>query len=435
MSLPVRVASLSTSMAKEVHKKCTVTPTLSEVQKSSTSRDPKPIMCWKKQSNDIALPFFVARVLAKNNVAECGQGSQRQAHFAFTGTLKKEQQDVAEEAQAQLQKHSTTLLNLPTGFGKTVLSAYLAAKCKKRTIVVFNIRQIQKQWLESFEQFTDCRVEVNNCSQSDKKQTALAQADVVISSIGTLHHLPDLDFGLVICDEMHRLCTQSAVKGLLSLCPSFVVACTATMERADDLHAISELFCGRHRVRRELQKSFAVYRFATGVKIEQKTTKNGRVDFAQINSDVNNSEKRNRDIQEFVVQNPHRKILILGWNVEHVKSLVARLSSLDVSCDGIYGNKKNYNDSRVLVGTIGKISTGFDEGNPTKRLDTLLLIGSTKNQQLLEQCVGRILRAQDCVIVDFVDECGVLRNHWSKRRQWYKTKNCTITNLRQPQAV
>ena len=351
------------------------------------------------------------------------------------GNFRGDQQEVVNEAWTQLQKHKTTMLNLPTGFGKTLLSAALASKCNMRTIVVFNIRQIQNQWKDSFEKFTNARVEINTSSQSEKRQKALAQADVVISSVGTLHHLPDLDFGVVICDEMHRLCTQSAVRGLLDLSPSFLIACTATMERADDLHAISELFCGLHRVRRELEKSFAVYRFATGVKIEQKTGTNGKVDFVQIKEDLYSSEKRNRDIQEFVERNPNRKILILSWGVEHVKSLVARLSSLDISCDGIYGDKKNYQDSRVLVGTIGKVSTGFDEGNPTKRLDTLLLVGSTKNQQLLEQCVGRVLRAHNCAIVDFVDECSVLRSHWSQRRKWYKTKNCTITNIQEPQEV
>lgn len=439
MSLPVRVATLSANMSKEVHKKCTVTPTPSEFQKSLTSSDPKPILCYSVNRSGntsiLRLPFFLARVMKKNGAADCGQGSTREAHFTFTGTLKSEQQDAFQEAQTQLQKHNTTLLNLPTGFGKTVLSASLAAKCKMRTIVVFNIRQIQNQWKDSFETFTDARVEINTSSKGNKKQKALAQADVVISSVGTLHHLPDLDFGVVICDEMHRLCTQAAVRGLLSLCPSFVIACTATMERADDLHAISELFCGLHRVRRELKKIFTVYRFATRVKIEPKTDTSGRIDFTEVKNDIYNSEKRNRDIQEFVEKNPDRKILILTWGLEHAKALVSRLCSLGVSCDGIYGNKKSYVDSRVLVGTIGKISTGFDEGKPSRRLDTLLLTGSTRRQPLLEQCVGRVLRGNDCVVVDFVDDCKLLESHWRERRKWYKAKNCDLINIDKPQKV
>ena len=55
------------------------------------------------------------------------------------------------------------------------------------------------------------------------------------------------------------------------------------------------------------------------------------------------------------LKNPTHKIVILTGYVNHTKLLHKTLEDLGESVDYLCGNKKNYKNSRVLIGTIDKI--------------------------------------------------------------------------------
>jgi len=57
----------------------------------------------------------------------------------------------------------------------------------------------------------------------------------------------------------------------------------------------------------------------------------------------------------------NNKFILLTRLTEHANNLSNWLNVSGISSDTLVGNKSTYKDSKVLVGNIGKIGTGFDE--------------------------------------------------------------------------
>jgi len=105
------------------------------------------------------------------------------------------------------------------------------------------------------------------------------------------------------------------------------------------------------------------------------------------------------------------------------------------SVDSMAGTKSTYSDSRILVGTISKIGTGFDEKTACPnfngvRINMLILCTSIKKASLLEQSIGRVFRAEMPVVIDLVDDNPILKRHWKERQKWYISRNGTIKTIK-----
>jgi superfamily II DNA or RNA helicase len=130
-------------------------------------------------------------------------------------------------------------------------------------------------------------------------------------------------------------------------------------------------------------------------------------------------------IIDLVERNVNHKIMILTWNKNHAYFLSKTLNERGTSSDVLAGNKSTYKDSRVLVGTISKIGTGFDEAMACpdwsgERSNMLILTGSTKSLSGLEQITGRVFRAEFPTIIDLVDDNRICKSHCTQRRKWYE---------------
>jgi len=97
--------------------------------------------------------------------------------------------------------------------------------------------------------------------------------------------------------------------------------------------------------------------------------------------------------------------------------------------DILSGTKSKYFDSRILIGTISKISTGFDSANVAINfngiaIDTLILAGSTKSHNLHIQSIGRVFRSDYPTIFELVDDNRISKSHWRARKKNYDEMNC-----------
>ena len=136
------------------------------------------------------------------------------------------------------------------------------------------------------------------------------------------------------------------------------------------------------------------------------------------------SEQRNNYIIKIVKENSDKKILILTPYVAHVNFLKKQIMLFESSVDYMCGKKKTYNDSKILIGSISKLGTGFDEASSCanyngKRIELIILCGATNDPGLLEQNVGRILRSDFPIVYDLVDSSKICINHWKNRYKWY----------------
>ena len=138
-------------------------------------------------------------------------------------------------------------------------------------------------------------------------------------------------------------------------------------------------------------------------------------------------------ICKIIINNPHRKFIALQRVTAGIESLVEKLRSLGIESDSLYGNKKSYKNSRVLVGTIPKMGTGFDEENACddfylnpEKSNTLIFINSVKKESLFEQVRGRVMRSDNPHVIWLMDDNTSILRHFNGLKNWISKTNGNI---------
>lgn len=434
MAVAVDRTAISSEIAEVIRKYLCLQP-LEPVQyqnRFSSSETKPPVLFYIPEATQIHLPYtFAGSLLQRHLNVERVYPS---APITFTSQLFAHQIEVEQESWNQLQIHGTTTVGLYPGFGKTVVGAKLASRAGLITCVLVTRDVLTGQWKKTFEEFTDARGKIWVVGEPNPPPFAT----VIICMDTRANQLPQ-DYrdrvGLLIIDEAHMFCTPSRVFPLLAFHPRFVVAETATLEREDGMHSMIQAICGTHGIFRHSTKPFIVTKVLTGIKPQRKMNRQGTVDWAALTRSILFHEGRNRLILSLVENNPERKILILTSIVEHAMLLYEALKSMGIPCDYMVRNKKSYSDSRVLVGTMSKIGTGFDEATACddyggKRIDLVILCTSIKKHSLLEQNVGRAFRAESPTVFHLVDDDSIFKSHWCKASHWYRSRNGKFEEMR-----
>jgi len=355
-------------------------------------------------------------------------------------------------------KHTNPLVTgftvIPKGFGKyygftidangrfllgsfmvthnTILGAYLASFYGYLTVVLMHRTILLKQWQQTFQKVTNATTWVVG------EEPMPPLFNVIICLDKRVEKVPiemRNRVGMMIIDEAHAWCTQSQVSRLLGFHPRYVIAETATLERDDDMHRMIVAICGEHHIRREMKKTFYVYKIFTGVIGEREERKSGPgVVWHTLAKSLAFNPVRNQIIIQLAMKNPEFKIVILTGYRAHTKLLHQTFVELGESVDFLCGSKKNYRDSRILIGTINKIGTGFDESSFCDdfggvKINLGILAHSVAKKQLLEQTVGRIFRADFPNIMHLVDDDKTIKNHWRNAKSWYKSKGGVIQEI------
>lgn len=208
------------------------------------------------------------------------------------------------------------------------------------------------------------------------------------------------------------------------------------MERNDKMEVIIHQLCGKNIVRRISTKPFNVYKYETGVDVEIVKNRQGDPDWTKLVNSLVENKTRNTQILELVAVNfKSFKILVMTLRVGHAQYLCDLFNSYAIPSDYMASDKKTYIDKGVLVGTVSKIGTGFDErtvcetfdGNP---INLLILTGTISSRPLLEQVAGRCFRSQFPHIIYMIDDNKISENHWKKNRPWFKSRNGKVEVIR-----
>ena len=177
---------------------------------------------------NLGLAFNISK---KSRIQEFGE---------FNATLRTNQVDIIEKAEEYLKKGSV-LLNCDTGTGKTMMSIYLACSLKLKTLIIVPIRNVAEQWINSFNSNT-CDVSIEFLDNKFKDASVLVSTPQTINSLlKSEEHKQQTQtilnsIGTLIIDEAHMFCTEKYFNTLMHVSPIRVIACTATIERADNQH-------------------------------------------------------------------------------------------------------------------------------------------------------------------------------------------------------
>lgn len=354
------------------------------------------------------------------------------------GNLREEQKIIAKLSVNHLRRTGTTFLNCFPGLGKTRLFVVLSCFLKYKTVFLCTQEQLHKQCEATYREITNARCFMLSGLKNTMTNDIFENHDVFITTEKSAYKLKPFEdkIGTMIIDECHEFCSSTRISAVLQFRPKFIIACSASLQfRKDGLEECMYRVIGKDTtVIRRFERPFHVFRYLTYVIPDEKKNYKGQIDYIHMANSILHNDVRNESILEWIRLNMgHHKILVLTLYRDHAVHLHNSIrSKLYPQCSILMGNIRKYIDSKILVGTFQKIGTGFDAKSSAEEwdgvhFDMVLLTGSTKQMGWLEQLCGRVFRADIPIVVDFVDNHGLIFNQARIREKWYKMfENCSV---------
>lgn len=381
------------------------------------------------------LPLTFSRALFGRHVNN--EREYNPVNIEFVGVPYEHQVEILNKSEEIIRNNHCLLLALHTGWGKTFAAAWLASKLGLVTCVLYHREKIGVQWYNTFKDLCNITPYVID----EKNSIPLDSTTKVILSMSTrVHKIPENiknGVGFLIIDEAHCFCTPSAPQVILSFAPKYLLLETATPKRDDNMCRIIDTLVGDSRITVISEKIFHVFKVRTCINLEISTRSwKGKevLDHSDYLTKYSQSEIRNNIICDIACNYKDRKMILLTERLQHANTLYGLLTARGEKVAILAGSIQTYSDSRILIGTISKIGTGFDEKNACPdfagvRIDFCIICSSIKSPTRLEQCVGRAFRSESPVVFHLVDENPLAKRHWYECQKWYKSRNGEIQEI------
>ncbi len=412
----------------------------------STALTPRVISCAEDLQQHVALPrgcrtdleeLLRGLGVALDVVDERVSGEP--LALTFLGTLTA----VQDQAARTLLASDCGVLVAPPGVGKTVVGIYLMVTRACSTLVLVHRKPLLDQWRAQLALFLG--VDVKAIGQiGGGKRNPTGRIDVaMIQSLVRKESVADLvaDYGQVIVDECHHLPAVSFERVLASVKARYVVGLTATLQRRDGRHPITQMQLGpvRFTVGAKIHASQRPFEHRLIVRETNFrppiTTADGGIQglYGALARDETRNVMILNDVIAALVAG--RSPILLSERRDHLEYFARKLRPFArhlVMLRGGMGAKATRDvreqltaipamEERLLLATGRYIGEGFDD----PRLDTLFLALPVSWKGTLVQYTGRLHRLHpgkcDVRIFDYVDrEVPMLLRMFEKRLRGYR---------------
>jgi superfamily II DNA or RNA helicase len=332
--------------------------------------------------------------------------------------LRGDQPQVIDEAKSTLTRGRSCVLVLPCGYGKTKTSTCLVEElCMESSsnnapsnnapthpikVVICNRVMLCKQWQNELIGFDGW----------------------LVTTPSKFERWSHLNFVCIIVDECHQNMSEKQIAMYKSFNTQFLIGLSATPWRPDHMTEYLTWFFGPHIVR-HADVNVQVHVVHTNMIPPHQIAGNGRLDWnAVINWGAQCDERNHLIITHCInfLTTGNARILVLVKRINHGQALAAMCSEAGISVGTIMGSSTQYDASvDVLIGTLSKIGTGFNE--PSR--NTLILACDVITY--LQQYIGRVTRSGRGHVLDLVDKSRISSSHFAIRKKVYRELGATIT--------
>lgn len=363
-----------------------------------------------------------AKLRAKSRITEFREGQQETIHATV---------------EALHQPPFGGIIRAATGAGKTVMGLEIAIRLGLKCLIIVPTTHILNQWIE---RICDPKKGHTTATRRDVgivQQNALEVEgkDFVVAMIHTLvkrRYPPEFyrAFGTVIFDEIHVLGAETFSMAAPMFHSKYRLGLSATPRRKDGMANAFLWNIGpivsQHKGREVIPRVFYMGYFNPA------TSHNGCVWRGKLNLPrYQNRLARNLERNKFValqiktLYDKGRDPLMLTDRLEMIE-VVKRIliaSGIPASDIGLFTNKVKELNRRILLGTYGSAGIGAD----IPRLNALVLATPRVD---IEQPVGRVMRAEDPIVVDIVDTASDIMKGWARARwKFYRSKTPHIKTV------
>lgn len=412
----------------------------------STVGKPRIIACAEEFPRHLALPRGCLEELCA--FVECHgvtlrledrRFEGRPVAVGFHGRLTEEQEVIA----TRVVENDEGVLVAPTGFGKTVLAAWLIAQRKTNTLVLVHRTTLLDQWREQLSLFLGLDTGEIGVIGGGRRQPNNTIDVGMLQSLQKKGEVSDLvaEYGQIIVDECHHVSAFTFERVMREVKAKYVLGLTATPIRKDGHHPIIFMQCGPIRERVSSTHAAAQRPFRHVVVFRQ-------TDF---NLELGAEESTIQDVYAALVRDEERNALIIEDVWEALREgrsplvLTERIAHLERLESLLHGKVKHIlvfrggmgrrqrtatleqarelspKEPRVILATGRYIGEGFDDA----RLDSLFLAMPISWRGTLQQYAGRLHRLhegkKEVRVYDYVDgNAPVLMRMFARRVRGYQ---------------
>ncbi len=331
-------------------------------------------------------------------------------------------------------KKTDPIIKLRPGFGKTVITIDALCSIKRRTIVLVNLSDLLKQWLDRIAAFTENVTAMNFSSylQLDQEKSGLKFSatsqriepipDIFVVTIQKLlymlrqdpkfifQYIASLNIGTVVFDEVHSLVGPEQFTQIAKLFTAKrYIFLSATPYRQDAFSKIFWYWTGKNFFSSPYDIKPIVYRCITKSSISNRTWVyirwGKRFNMSRYLKVLSKDEQYINYIVSIIdhirsKEGNKRKILVLAERIKMLKQLSKIFTDRNIEHGTYYGdNDRDALNYDLVLASYNKCKQAID----APHLNTLVLASPPSNNQQLEQILGRILRSADPIVFDIID--------------------------------
>jgi superfamily II DNA or RNA helicase len=421
-----------------------------------TDKELPPRICYEEDGEDFCVPYyygicnFGSDFLDLRHVGNIDKTRMVQ----FEGKLDEKVLNQVSASEAILKSllhttHSTALLALPPGTGKTTTALQIWTEvCKYENgvcpvLCLVHMDHLIDQWIERIKQFVpEARIGMmrGKIMDYENKDIVLCTVQSLITYVkdkndGILKPRYSQEllkrFSMLIIDEAHHISASKFCKSFPLTAIRRILLLTGTPHRLDRGEKVAESWIGGITFQTKRTYTcpvFVKYVYPEYGKMEIKLNFKRKADYNKMVKDLVDCEARNNAIVDEVEKlfRDNRQILLLSDRcdkVPHLHMLKELLEKKypDITSAFFYGKTKKKDRIEALKARV--ILSSYKMAAEALDIPTLSALVFATPKPNVEQAALRIVRGKhqvlDPIIIDFQDPAGLWQGYARKRRKYY----------------